>query len=119
MEEDLTPITCPKCGSRFTIGDGADAGQCPICRGRNMRPSQWKRSQERALTATGFLTVIEELLPKVRARATLDAAKLATEGDELATTFRGWTTTPPGDRERSEGINQLAAWHRRVNDLLK
>lgn len=83
-----------------------------------MRPSQWRRSQERALTAGSFVQVIEELLPPLAKLGTPLSGELELRGRELATAFETWRATPPEPQDRSRTINELAAWHRAARELV-
>jgi hypothetical protein len=117
-DDELTPIICTKCNARFTFGAGRTASECPVCRGRMMNPSQWRVTQERAMTSTGLATLVRDLCDRLARQANADPS-LIEEARGYVQRLESWRIEPPRDDERSRTITSVAQWHARVWHLLE
>ncbi|HVI41279.1 MAG TPA: hypothetical protein VM577_11510 [Anaerovoracaceae bacterium] len=110
-DDELTPITCIRCGANMLYGVGTEGTNCTACKRRSLTPSQHSVSKVRAARTSQQIRLYEqgakEIAEKLEKMNTILTKKLAANLRTLEIEFCSWQEKPPVRERKDKYVEQL------------
>lgn len=122
-DNELTPISCMRCGANMLHGIGLDGTNCATCKRRSLTPSQHDVSKVRATRTSQQIRLYQqgaqEIAEKLEKKNTVLSKKLAEQLRNLESEFSSWLNNPPDKDRKDQYINQLVNYSSQAYSMLE